>query len=111
MKAKVYILFVLVVLLAVLYFYSSKPVKEPVSIPTNTEEEVTSPYKTFTYVITDIKGNDYYGESIDGKTKIVFNKENVKVPIDDSIQVNDRIKAYVESENHVEGIIKIEKIK
>ena len=75
-----------------------------------TTTEVKEDYKTFTYVITKVDGNEYQGQSTDGKTKIQFNSENIKHPLKEKLKVKDKIMAYVESENHINGIIKIEKI-
>lgn len=75
-----------------------------------TTSEIKEDYKTFTYVITKVDGNEYHGQSTDGKTKIQFNSENIKHPLTEKLEVKDKIVAYVESENHINGIVKIEKI-
>lgn len=110
MKRKLIILFVLFFIFLILFIYlKTSHEKQPVT-NSNKESESFELYKTFTYVITDVRGNDYFGQSIDGKTKIHFNLENVKQPLTEQINVNDKILAYVEAENHVNGILKIEKL-
>lgn len=110
MKGKLLILFILLSLLFSLIIYIGNPFKILETKQPIQEEETLKSLKTFTYVITEVSGNDYYGQSIDGKTKIHFNSETVKYPIEDTIRVNDKILAYVESENHVDGLVKIEKL-
>jgi hypothetical protein len=110
MKRKLTILILLLCLFLILFInFKKSHEKQTVTSPIE-ESESLGLYKTFTYVITDINGNEYFGQSVDGKTKIHFNLENVKQPITEKINVNDRILAYVETENHVNGILKIEKL-
>jgi hypothetical protein len=110
MKRKLIILILLLCLFLILFInFEKSHEKQTVTSPIE-ESESLGLYKTFTYVITDINGNEYFGQSVDGKTKIHFNLENVKQPITEQINVNDKILAYVETENHVNGILKIEKL-
>lgn len=111
MKARISCLFVLVGILFTLTIYFVSTFPDDKSQESVGEIETVDTYKTFTYIITEVDGNQYYGESIDGKTKIYFNRDRVKYPITDSINVHDRILAYVEPENHIDGIVKVEKIK
>jgi hypothetical protein len=108
MKAKVLILVFLIGTLISLTLLLAKPSDNLKLEQSKNDEQNT--LKSLKYVITEVKGNDYYGESIDGKTKLHFNSKNVKYPIKEPLSVNDKILAYVETENHVDGIIKIEKI-
>jgi hypothetical protein len=110
MKAKLIILLTLLCMLICLCIYLIKPVEKYETKKPVKEVETLESFKSYTYIITEIRGNDYYGQSIDGKTKIFFNRENVKFPIIDTISVNDKISAYVESENHIGGLVKIKKI-
>lgn len=110
MKGKLITLLILLCLLLSLYFYMSQPRNIQETNQPKIVEETKDSYKTLTYIITEVSGNDYYGQSIDGKTKIFFNSENVKYPIEDSLDVNDKILAYMESENLVDGLVKIEKL-
>ncbi|MDQ0230421.1 hypothetical protein [Metabacillus malikii] len=111
MKVKILILLSLVSVLFILYLYMLNPVSKQVAKQQPVEsEETDTPYKTFEYVITNIEDTVYYGESLDGNTKISFNIKNVKAPIDGDLKIGDKILAYVESENHIKGIVKIEKM-
>lgn len=110
MKAKIIILLILLSTLLLLTIYLTEPFEKLETKQPIKEEETIESYKTLTFIITEVSGNDYYGQSIDGKTKIYFNSEDVKYPITDTINVDDKILAYVESEKHVEGLVKIEKI-
>ncbi|MGM0873803.1 MAG: hypothetical protein ACQEWV_03210 [Bacillota bacterium] len=110
MKAKIIILFILLSTLLILTIYLTVPLEKLETKQPRNEEETIESYKTLTYIITKVSGNDYYGQSIDGKTKIYFSSENVKYPITDTINVDDKILAYVEPENHVDGLVKIEKM-
>ncbi|MBU7592210.1 hypothetical protein [Metabacillus halosaccharovorans] len=111
MKTKVTLLIILVVILitlsiVLLYpFPNGEETKE-----TAVNSEPLENYKTLTYIITEVDGNQYFGESVDGKSKIHFHRDRVKYPITDSIKVHDKILAYVESENHIDGIVRVEKI-
>lgn len=104
MKIKLVILTLLSSILIALAIYFIKPIDEEKQKGGEIEE-----YKTLTYLITEIKGSEYYGQSIDGKTKIYFDSEKMKYPIQDHIEINDKIIAYVEPENHVGGLVKVEK--
>jgi hypothetical protein len=110
MKGKLITFLILLSVLLVLGVYFWKPSEKLETNQPIKDEEMQDSYKTFTYVITEISGNDYYGQSLDGTTKIYFNRKNVKFPIEDNIQVKDKILAYVESENHIGGLVKIEKL-
>ncbi|TXC91861.1 hypothetical protein FS935_05620 [Metabacillus litoralis] len=109
MKIKLIILLMLSSFLIALAIYFVKPIDNEKHEVDNVEE--LEKYKTFTYLITEIKGTEYYGQSIDGKTKIYFDSEKMKHPIQDHIKINDKIIAYVEQENHVGGLVKVEKLK
>lgn len=110
MKLKITFLFILIGILFILTIILWHPFPKEESKKSPANSDTLDSYKTFTYIITEVDGNQYYGESIDGRTKINFQSDRVKYPITDSIQVNDKILAYVESVNHIDGIIKVEKI-
>ena len=110
MKAKIIFLMILIGILLSLSIILLQPFPKNDSSKKPANSETFDTYKTLTYIITEVDGNQYYGESIDGKSKITFHSDRVKNPITDSIQVQDKIIAYVESENHIDGIVKIEKI-
>lgn len=112
MKAKVFIFLTLLCTLILLILFITNPL-DKLAVRSTIGEETEEKEKaliTLTFIITEVNGDDYYGQSIDGNTKIYFNRKNVKYPINESIKINDKILAYVESENHVDGIVKIEKI-
>jgi hypothetical protein len=110
MKIKLILLLVLTGVLLGLCIVFIKPDTGGTSKEETTRAVDADDYKTFTYVITKVDGNEYQGQSIDGKTKIQFNSENIKYPLTEKLEVKDKIVAYVESENHINGIVKIEKI-
>ena len=110
MKGKLITLLILLSLLLSLYIYKAQQRDILKTDQSKIVEDTKDSYKSLTYIITEVSGNDHYGQSIDGKTKIYFNSEDVKYPIGDSLNVNDKILAFMESENLVDGIVKIEKI-
>lgn len=110
MKLKIIFLFILVGILFMLTIILLDPFPKEETKKAAVNSDTLDSYKTLTYIITEIDGNQYYGESLDGRTKINFHRDRVKYPITDSIHVNDKILAYVESVNHIDGIIKVEKI-
>ncbi|WP_226665555.1 hypothetical protein [Metabacillus litoralis] len=107
MKIKLIILGVLSSILITLAIFFIKPLDEGKQVK---EQIKTEEYKTLTYLITEVNGSEYYGQSIDGKTKIYFNSEKMKYPMKDRLEINDKIIAFVEPENHVGGLVKVEKI-
>ncbi|APH05156.1 hypothetical protein [Bacillus weihaiensis] len=107
MKAKVWALFILSILLLFLINMIAKPFGSDKQV---IDDEEGQDFTTFTYVITKVEGSDYYGSSLDGKTKIHFNSNEMSFPLTEKIRENDKIVAYVQSENHVEGFVKVKKI-
>lgn len=110
MKTKIIILILLFAVLFTLSIILIQPFSKGESKKTIANSESVDLYKTLTYIITKVDGNQYYGESVDGRSKIQFHRDDVKEPFTDSIKVKDKILVYVESENHIGGIVKVEKI-
>ena len=110
MKTKIITLFILFAILFTLSIVLIQPYSKGESKKTAANSESLDQYKTLTYIITKVDGNQYGGESVDGQSKIQFHREDVKYPFTDSININDKILVYVESENHIGGIVKVEKI-
>ncbi|WP_175638934.1 hypothetical protein [Metabacillus schmidteae] len=110
MKTKIFILILLFAVLFTLSIILIHPFFNGDFKKTVANSKTEDHYKTLTYIITEVDGNQYFGESVDGQSKIQFHRDDVKHPITDSIKVNDKILAYVESENHIAGIVKVEKI-
>ncbi|WP_160723051.1 hypothetical protein [Bacillus sp. USDA818B3_A] len=89
------------ILLVLLKFQSSTPVNN-----TSVKSESSSKYTTVTYKITNIKGDQYYGEKENGN-EIIFSAE--KITSGDSIKVNDQVICYFDKNNLGNGIVKVEK--
>lgn len=68
-------------------------------------------YKTFEYTVTHVKGNEVYGKA-KNDTGIFFDLTEIKlpVPIAKSIEEGSKIKVWMESVNHIDGIKKVEVI-
>ena len=101
MLKKIIILGILVSILTVLMI-----VKSQTSTPVTNLDNETSEYKTVEYKISQIKEDQFYGESEDG-TKIEFSAESITSS--EKIQVGDVVICYFEKDNVGKGLVKVEK--
>lgn len=98
-KNKLFVLTLSLVAAILLYLTVSNLPDKPHTVTIMDDTE----YKTFTYVITDIQGNEIYGKSTTDDTGIFFTRNDLE-----GIEVNDTVKVWFEPENLVE-MVKIEK--
>jgi hypothetical protein len=101
MFKKIIILGILVSILTVLMI-----IKSQTSTPVTTQDNDTSEYKTVEYKISQIKEDQFYGQSEDG-TKIEFSAESITSS--EKIQVGDVVICYFEKDNFGKGLVKVEK--
>ncbi|MGG1444981.1 hypothetical protein ABE354_23610 [Brevibacillus laterosporus] len=64
-------------------------------------------YSSFTYEITQIDNNQYYGSGVNDESNIYFLEENVKQG--NAIKVGDVIVAYFDPNNIEDGLLFVEK--
>jgi hypothetical protein len=81
-------------------------VKSQTNTPVTNLNNESSEYKSVEYKISEIKENQYYGQSDDG-TKIVFSAESIDS--NEKIQVGDVVLCYFEKDNFGKGLVKVEK--
>jgi hypothetical protein len=101
MFKKIIILGILVSILLVLVI-----IKSQTSTPVTNPADETSEFKTVEYKISQIKEDEYYGQSDDG-TKIVFSAESIDS--NEVIQVGDIVICYFEKDNVGKGLVKVQK--
>jgi predicted Mrr-cat superfamily restriction endonuclease len=81
-------------------------IKSQTSTPVTNLDNENSEYKTVEYKISQMKEDQYYGQSSDG-TKIVFSAEIIDSS--EKIQVGDVVICYFEKDNVGKGLVKVEK--
>ncbi|WP_419887529.1 hypothetical protein ACN6MT_19015 [Neobacillus niacini] len=101
MFKKIIILGILLSILLVLLMIKSQS-----SSPVSNLGNETSEYKTVEYKISQMKDEQFYGQSEDG-TKIVFSAESIDS--NEKIDVGDVVICYFEKDNVGKGLIKVEK--
>lgn len=101
MFKKIIILGILLSILLVLVI-----IKSQTSTPVTNPVDETSEFKMVEYKISQIKEEEYYGESDDG-TKIVFSAESIDS--NEVIQVGDIVVCYFEKDNVGKGLVKVQK--
>ncbi|MEC1525461.1 hypothetical protein P9D43_26025 [Neobacillus niacini] len=101
MYKKIIILGILLSILLVLLMIKSQS-----SSPVSNLGNETSEYKTVEYKISQMKDEQFYGQSEDG-TKIVFSAESIDS--NEKIDVGDVVICYFEKDNVGKGLIKVEK--
>jgi hypothetical protein len=101
MYKKIIILGILVSILTVLMI-----IKSHTSTPVTTQDNENSEYKMVEYKISQIKEDQFYGQSEDG-TKIEFSAESITSS--EKIQVGDVVICFFEKDNFGKGLVKVEK--
>lgn len=101
MFKKIIILGILLSILLVLLMIKSQS-----SSPVSNLGNETSEYKIVEYKISQMKDEQFYGQSEDG-TKIVFSAESIDS--NEKIDVGDVVICYFEKDNVGKGLIKVEK--
>jgi ABC-type transport system involved in multi-copper enzyme maturation permease subunit len=101
MFKKIIILGILVSILLVLVI-----IKSQTSTPVTNPADEISEFKTVEYKISQIKEDEYYGQSDDG-TKIVFSADSIDS--NEVIKVGDIVICYFEKDNVGKGLVKVQK--